>query len=118
MIQHVALECRPADAGAELAFWALLGFERVNPPGELDVRSAWAQSAGTQVHLLYAADPVVVPEGHVAVVVEDYEATLRRLRQVDFEPEPRPEHWGAPRCFVRSPVGHRVEVMSAAPPPP
>jgi catechol 2,3-dioxygenase-like lactoylglutathione lyase family enzyme len=117
VIQHVALECRPADAGAELAFWALLGFERVAPPGELGGRSAWAQRAGTQVHLLYAEDPVVVPEGHVAVVAHDYEATLRRLRDAGFEPDPHPEHWGAPRSFVRSPVGHRVEVMSAPPPP-
>jgi catechol 2,3-dioxygenase-like lactoylglutathione lyase family enzyme len=116
VIQHVALECRPADAGAELAFWTLLGFAPVTPPGELGERSAWTQRGGTQVHLLYADEPMVMPEGHVAVVADDYESTLRRLREAGFEPDPRDEHWGAARCFVRSPVGHRVEVMAAPPP--
>jgi catechol 2,3-dioxygenase-like lactoylglutathione lyase family enzyme len=115
MIQHVALETRPADADAELAFWALLGFEAVEPPGELGERSAWAQRAGTQVHLLFAEDPDVPAQGHVAVVAGDYAATLDRLRAAGFAPEARPEHWGAPRAFVRSPGGHRVEVMAAPP---
>jgi hypothetical protein len=33
-----------------------------------------------------------------------------------FDPEPRQEHWGAPRSFVRDPAGNRVELMSAPPP--
>jgi catechol 2,3-dioxygenase-like lactoylglutathione lyase family enzyme len=115
VIQHVSLECRPADAETELRFWSLLGFEQVTPPGELGRRSAWTERAGTQIHLLYADDPVVAPEGHVAVVAADYDATLRRLREAGFPPEPHAEHWGAPRSFVRSPVGHRVEVMAAPP---
>jgi catechol 2,3-dioxygenase-like lactoylglutathione lyase family enzyme len=42
--------------------------------------------------------------------------TLEALRRAGFEPEPRREHWGAPRCFVRDPAGHRVEIMAAPPP--
>jgi catechol 2,3-dioxygenase-like lactoylglutathione lyase family enzyme len=116
MIQHVALETRPADVEAELAFWALLGFEPVEPPGTLADRSAWARRAGTQVHLLFADEPAVPAQGHVAVVAGDYAATLERLRAAGFPPDPRREHWGAPRAFVRSPGGHRVEVMAAPPP--
>lgn len=116
MIHHVALETRRGDVEAELAFWALLGFARVEPPGELDERSAWAQRAGTQVHLLFADDPAVPARGHVAVVAGDYAATLDRLRAAGFRPEARREHWGAPRAFVRSPGGHRVELMAAPPP--
>jgi hypothetical protein len=117
VIQHVALETREADVGAEVAFWALLGFERVEAPGDLVKRSTWLQgAAGTQVHLLHAPDPVAPPEGHVAVVATDYEATVARLCDADAAPEPREEHWGAPRCFARSPGGHRVEVMAAPPP--
>ena len=115
MLQHVSLETRPADVDAMLAFLALVGFERVEPPGSLRETSAWAERAGTQVHLLFADDPVVPPSGHAAVVVDDYDATLARLRAAGHPVQPRAEHWGAPRAFVTAPGGHRVEVMAAAP---
>lgn len=114
-LQHASLETRPADVEAEVAFWALLGFARVEPPGSLGERSAWVQSGGTQIHLLFADDPVVPSQGHVAVVCRGYEATTAALHAAGFEVEDRAEHWGAPRCFTRSPGGHRVEVMAAPP---
>lgn len=79
-------------------------------------RAAWLQRGPTQIHLLFASDPAAPPQGHAAVLAEDYEATLSALRGAGYEPEPRTEHWGAPRCFVRAPGGHRVEVMAEAPP--
>jgi catechol 2,3-dioxygenase-like lactoylglutathione lyase family enzyme len=115
MLQHVSMEVRPADVEACLAFWALLGFMRVPPPGTLAERSTWVQHGRTQIHLLHADTPVVPPEGHCAVVVEDYDATCAALREAGFHPEPRPQHWGSPRAFVRDPVGHRVEVMARPP---
>jgi catechol 2,3-dioxygenase-like lactoylglutathione lyase family enzyme len=115
MIQHVAIEVREQDVEACARFWALLGFRRIDPPVALAARSAWVQAGGTQVHLLFADEPVVPPEGHVAVVVGDYDATLAALREAGFAPEPRTEHWGSPRAFVRSPAGHRVELMAFAP---
>ena len=116
MIQHVALETRPADVDAAVAFWALLGFARVEPPASLAQRAAWVQEpGGTQVHLLFAEDPVVASEGHVAIVAADYDATLARLRTAGFAAEPRAEHWGAPRSSVVAPGGHRVELMASAP---
>jgi catechol 2,3-dioxygenase-like lactoylglutathione lyase family enzyme len=117
VIQHVALETREDDIDAEVAFWALLAFAHVEAPGTLTERSTWLQgAAGTQVHLLHAPDPTAPPEGHVAIIVPDYDATLARLRDAGFDPQPRPAHWGAQRSFVRSPGGHRVEVMAAPPP--
>lgn len=115
MIQHVAIEVREHDVEACVRFWALLGFEPVDPPPTLAARAAWVQAGGTQVHLLFAEEPVVAPEGHVAVVVGDYDATLAALREAGFEPDPRSEHWGSPRAFVRCPAGHRVELMAFAP---
>jgi catechol 2,3-dioxygenase-like lactoylglutathione lyase family enzyme len=115
VIQHVAIEVRGADVEACVRFWALLGFERVEPPATLAARSAWMQAGGTQVHLLLADEPVVPPEGHVAVVVGDYDATLEALREAGSEPDPRTQHWGSPRAFVRCPAGHRVELMAFAP---
>jgi catechol 2,3-dioxygenase-like lactoylglutathione lyase family enzyme len=115
VIQHVALEIREGDADAGVAFWALLGFDEVEPPGTLRRRSRWVQRGGCQVHLMFAGEPVAPPEGHVAVLAADYDAALGRLRAAGFEPEPRPEHWGAARSFVRAPGGHRVEVMASPP---
>jgi catechol 2,3-dioxygenase-like lactoylglutathione lyase family enzyme len=115
MIQHVALETRPAELDDAIAFWALLGFERVEPPDTLLDVAAWVQRAGTQVHLLFTDDPVVMAQGHVAVVAEDYEATLERLAAAGFPAQARREHWGSPRSFVTAPGGHRVEVMAFPP---
>ena len=115
-LHHVALETAPADREALVRFFALLGFAEVPPPPSLQGRTRWVQRDGLQIHLLFSDAPVVPPEGHVAIVERDYEQALDRLRGAGFEPEPRTEHWGAARCFVPAPGGHRVEVMAAPPP--
>jgi catechol 2,3-dioxygenase-like lactoylglutathione lyase family enzyme len=115
VIQHVALEVRPRDGDACARFWELLGFEAVAAPRSLEGRAVWLQRGETQIHLLFAETPVVAPAGHVAVVVDAYDATLAALRDAGLQPDPRPEHWGSPRCFVRCPAGHRVEIMAFAP---
>ena len=61
-------------------------------------------------------DPVRLPQGHFAVVVDAYEETLDRLRADGVAVEPREAHWGAARAFVRDPAGNRVELMAASPP--
>ena len=116
MIQHVALETARSNDEAAEAFWGLLGFERVEPPESLRDRATWMQRGSTQVHLLWHEEPTAPPEGHVAVVLDDYDVTVTALRDAGHEVEPRAEHWGAARAFVRAPGGHRVEVMAAAPP--
>ena len=115
MLQHVALELDPADRRAAEEFWQILGFEPVEPPPSLRDRAAWLQRGSTQIHLMFADDPVAPPQGHAAVVAEDYDATLGALTAAGYQPDPRTEHWGAPRAFVRAPGGHRVEVMAAPP---
>ena len=114
-LQHVALEVRDGDADAEVAFWALLGFEEVSPPATLAGRTRWVQRGATQVHLLFAQEPVVPSHGHVAVIAPAFAETCARLAAVGTIPELREEHWGAPRAFVSTPAGHRVELMAAPP---
>jgi catechol 2,3-dioxygenase-like lactoylglutathione lyase family enzyme len=115
-LQHVSLEVRHDEVPAELRFWALLGFEEVEPPGTLGEIASWVQRAGTQIHLLFADDPVVPPGGHAAVVVDDFDATTGALREAGFDPQERTRHWGAARAFVHSPAGHTVELMAEPPP--
>lgn len=125
MIHHVALEAAPSDREPLAAFFALLGFAPVDPPPALRDRTLWLdpKEEGSdpplhvQVHVLFVDEASLPREGHVAVVAHDYEDALARLRAAGFDPEPREEHWGAPRCFVRAPGGHRVEVMAAPPRP-
>jgi catechol 2,3-dioxygenase-like lactoylglutathione lyase family enzyme len=116
-LQHVSLETRRADVDAEVAFWSLLGFARVEPPSSLRDRATWLQAADgfTQIHLLYADDPVAPPRGHVAVVAPAFDDAVIALDAAGFPVEPRTPHWGAPRAYVRSPGGHRVELMAFAP---
>jgi catechol 2,3-dioxygenase-like lactoylglutathione lyase family enzyme len=116
-LQHTSLEIREADVDGELRFWALLGFAHVATPSGLESRATWVARDGTHIHLIHADEPTVMPRGHVAILADDYDATLARLREAGFEFEPDEEFWGAARGFVRTPAGHRVEVMAAPPPP-
>lgn len=116
MLQHVGIEIAPAEVERAVAFFELLGFARVEPPPGLRERFTWVQREGTQVHLMHVADPVVPPQGHIALVVEDFEATVAALREAGFEPRPSREYWGAPRAKALAPGGHLVELMAAPPP--
>lgn len=115
LIQHVAVETRREDADACAAFFHLLGFHSVEPPPTLRERALWLKRGPTQVHVMFRDAPVVPPAGHLAVVVDDYEATLHALRAAGHPVEPRAEHWGSPRAFVHDPAGHVVEVMAFPP---
>ena len=114
-VQHVTLELRREQGDECVAFWERLGFRRVEPPRSLAERAAWMQSGQVQVHLMWVDDPVALPKGHVAVVVDDYEGTLSALRDAGADPEPRTEHWGSPRSYVRDPAGNLIELMAWPP---
>jgi catechol 2,3-dioxygenase-like lactoylglutathione lyase family enzyme len=114
MIQHVAREIAAADVESCLDFYAILGFVQVPVPDGIAGRAVWCERAGTQVHLLLAPDATPA-RGHIAVVVDDYNAAVVALRDAGHEVQPRREHWGSPRSYVRDPAGHLVEVMAFAP---
>jgi catechol 2,3-dioxygenase-like lactoylglutathione lyase family enzyme len=114
-IQHVGLEVAPADLARAEEFWALLGFERVEPPPDLASGYTWLESDGTQIHLMHQEAPVVPPRGHVAVVAADFGRTMTALQEAGFEVERRRPHWGAPRALATAPGGHRVELMERPP---
>jgi catechol 2,3-dioxygenase-like lactoylglutathione lyase family enzyme len=112
VIHHVAFEVSRGGADAEVAFWRMLGFAEVVPPGTLAERARWVECDGVQVHLLSSDAPVAGGEGHVALAVRDYDEVVARLRDAGHEAAPRAEHFGAARTQVRTPAGHLVEVMA------
>lgn len=116
MLQHVGLEVRAEAVEPSVVFWEALGFERVEPPAGL-TEFTWLERAGTQIHLMPTEEPAVPPRGHVAIVVEDFEAALERLRATGAEVGIRREYWGAPRAKASAPGGHTVELMAAPPRP-
>ncbi|HKI67670.1 MAG TPA: VOC family protein [Solirubrobacterales bacterium] len=116
-LQHVTLEVNQTDIERSVEFWELLGFERVEPPAALAETFVWMEHAGTQIHLERNRSPAVPPHGHAAVVVEDFDRTVERLRKAGFEVTPGREHWGAPRAKAVAPGGHVVELMAAPPRP-
>lgn len=116
MLQHVTLEVTPEDVERSLELWALLGFERVEPPAALAGSFVWVEREGTQIHLERNDSPVVPQNGHVAIVVADFEQTVEHLREHGFEVKSGREHWGAARAKVLGPGGHQVELMAFPPP--
>lgn len=114
MLHHVGIEVAPGDVEGAVAFFELLGFERVEPPETLG-EYTWVERNGTQVHLMPREEPVVPAVGHVAVVTPDFEQTLERLQEAGYEAKRRREHWGSPRAWAIAPGGHRIELMAAPP---
>ncbi len=114
MLHHVGIEVAPEDIERSVELWQALGFALVEPPASLR-EFTWLERDGTQVHLMPTDEPTVPSQGHVAVVVADFERTLTIVGTAGFEVERRREHWGAPRARVLAPGGHRVELMAAPP---
>ena len=102
MLQHVTLEVTPAQVRACVAFWELLGFTEMEPPPLLRDRFTWVEREGTQIHLVPVDDPIAAREGHVAVLADDYDATLARLADARLR-APR----GLERLERRARVHHR-----------
>jgi catechol 2,3-dioxygenase-like lactoylglutathione lyase family enzyme len=122
VIEHVSFTVSRADALACAGFYKLLGFASVEPPAGLGDRSIWLSRNGTALHLMFRdRDGVDISEspepgaGHIALVVEQYDAVLNALTTAGVSVEPRSEYWGSPRAYVRDPAGHIVELMEFAP---
>lgn len=118
MIQHVTREILPSELDESASFYGLLGFERVPAPPGIEGRAVWLEGGGgTQIHLQFTDESAQHrrPAGHVGIVVAGYSGTVERLESAGYAVEPRREHWGSPRSYVRDPAGYLVELMAWAP---
>jgi catechol 2,3-dioxygenase-like lactoylglutathione lyase family enzyme len=114
VIQHVTLEIAPDVLKACIAFYGVLDFEQVPVPPTIGDRAVWLQRSGSQVHLMPKSEPVS-RSGHFGIIVERYDDTVALLRAGGHAVQPRKEHWGSPRAYVRDPAGNLVELMAWAP---
>ena len=116
---------RITDPEKSRAFYEALGFEfrREFPivrDGELEATNFFFGFPGQQeeLELTFNHDgrsyELGTGYGHIAIDVDDLDATLARLRDQDIEPERQPyrvREGGARLCFVRDPDGYRVELI-------
>jgi catechol 2,3-dioxygenase-like lactoylglutathione lyase family enzyme len=116
MLQHVSLEVPPDQAKQMVEFWGLLGFQPAKAPEPIAPYVTWLQRQGTQIHLIHTDSATVPSLGHAAVVAEDFDATVDRVRDAGFEVDEAQDLWGAKRAFAVGPGGHRVELMASPPP--
>jgi len=118
MIQHVTREIPRSALDPCIEFYGVLGFVPVPAPPGIAGRAVWLERSrgqeGTQIHLM-PRDDASPQTGHVGIVIEHYDATLRRLREQGHQVDLRREHWGSPRAYVRDPAGNLVEVMAWPP---
>jgi catechol 2,3-dioxygenase-like lactoylglutathione lyase family enzyme len=124
MIQHVTREILPSQLDDCVRFYGLLGLLPVAVPPSIGDRAVWLAPPDegssddgrppVQLHLMPTADARPAP-GHVAFVLADYDTAVTRLSDAGYEVEPRAQHWGSPRAYVRDPAANIVELMASAP---
>jgi catechol 2,3-dioxygenase-like lactoylglutathione lyase family enzyme len=115
MLQHVTRQVPPAALDACVDFYGLVGFAPVPVPPGIEGRAIWLEAGATQIHLM-PVDGAGPDGGHVAVVASPYQVVVDGLQSAGYEVEPRRQHWGAERAYVRDPAGNLVELMAAPPP--
>jgi catechol 2,3-dioxygenase-like lactoylglutathione lyase family enzyme len=115
VLHHVSLEVPEDEVARMVRFWALLGFERTEPPEPIAPYVTWLEREGTQIHLIHSDSATVPALGHAAVVAPDFERAAADLRKAGFEVSDARELWGESRAFAIAPGGHRVELMAAPP---
>ena len=115
---------RVADLDRSIAFYEKLGMEEI---GRIPIRDEAINvfmglpGDGPRLELTYNVgreEPYEIGTGygHIAITVDDMEATLERLAAVGIEPERPPysvREGGSLLCFVRDPDDYRVELLEA-----
>ncbi|MEA2348176.1 MAG: lactoylglutathione lyase [Thermoleophilaceae bacterium] len=113
---------RITDVDKSIAFYKALGFEET---GRIPIREEAINvfmglpGDGPRLELTFNFDQdgaydVGTGYGHIALRVDDLDATLASLEQVGIEPEKPPysiREGGSRLCFVRDPDDYRIELL-------
>jgi lactoylglutathione lyase len=112
---------RIADIDRSVAFYTALGFEELRrmPIREEAINVFMGLPGdGPRLELTYnfGVDSYELGTGygHIAVTVDDLDATLARLAEQGIEPERPPytvREGGSRLCFARDPDGYRIELI-------
>jgi lactoylglutathione lyase len=116
---------RIAEIDRSVSFYEKLGFEE---RGRLPIRDEAVNvfmglpGDGARLELTWNRDHGEPYElgtgyGHIALAVDDLDATLARLAELGIEPEKPPyrvRDGGSRLCFVQDPDGYRIEMIEGA----
>jgi lactoylglutathione lyase len=114
------------DVDRSVSFYEKLGFEELR---RLPIRDEAINvfmglpGDGARLELTWNKDQSEPYEigtgyGHIALTVDDLDATLGRLAEQGIDPERPPyqvREGGSRLCFVRDPDGYRIELIEAGP---
>ena len=117
---------RVLDPEASVDFYEKLGFEvlhRMPIRDEATNIFMGLPGDGARLELTHNHDVTEPYEigtgyGHIAITVEDMDATLARLAELGIEPERPPytvREGGSRLCFVRDPDNYRIELIESDP---
>ena len=115
-LHHVQVVVPHGETENVAPFYAdVLGLTRVAKPTEgVAATGAWFEVAGgLQVHVS-EKDGQPHPEQHFALVPEDFDLAVCRLKAAGAPWEPKPEVLGARRGMTADPVGNPIEVLEPA----
>jgi len=114
-LQHASVQVPEELLDACCAFYErAIGMERIP---NLAGRAWFRFGDGDHVHLL-SGPGALDSMGHLALQVDDLEATLGRCRGTGAELWEADRIWGQARWFVRDPAGNLVELFAVPPPDP
>jgi lactoylglutathione lyase len=116
---------RVLDLDRSVGFYEKLGFEelrRVPIRDEATNVFMGLPGDGARLELTHNHDRTEPYEigtgyGHIAIAVDDLDATLARLAELGIEPEKPPytvREGGSRLCFVRDPDDYRIELIEKA----
>ena len=125
MARYLHTMYRTTDPGRSRTFYEALGFEfrRESPivrNGELEATNYFFGMPGQEeeLELTFNHDGRTYEGGtgygHIAIGVDDLDATLAALAEHGIEPEKPPytvRDGGSRLCFVRDPDGYRIEII-------
>jgi catechol 2,3-dioxygenase-like lactoylglutathione lyase family enzyme len=114
-LDHVQLAVPPgAEARCDEFYVDALGFVTLDKPPVLAARGGrWYRRDDATVHLGVEVDFRPAKKAHPALVVDDYETLLERLRLRGVAVVPDEDLPGVRRCYVEDPVGNRLELIDS-----
>ena len=101
------------EAATKEFYGSVLGLRQVPKPPTARQSGAWYQIGATQLHLSVEDEPPgSLSSRHVCFMVDDLDATEKRVRDAGAEiiPDPRPAP-GTARFYVRDPGGNQLEIV-------
>jgi catechol 2,3-dioxygenase-like lactoylglutathione lyase family enzyme len=111
-LEHAALTVDDLDAALE--FYGLLGFGAIPRP-DFGFPGAWLEAGTARIHLVVADDPAPHILNHVALWVDDIDASIVDLRDKGLrvsDPSPVGGGWQA---FLKDPAGNLLELHQRPP---